>query len=106
MEFLKTIKTIIKFPFFQIFKLLINLLNLIPSPVWEVHAIEGYNATNRPDLRASRIFVKGKRRLKLGCSLIAYLNCSIIEAHLNSIGNWCWSIYEEDYKKIIEKWTY
>ncbi len=107
MEILKTFGLIIKFPFFQIFKLLIiTPLNFFPSKVWEVHGIRGNNEHNRPDLRANHTLIKGNRRLKFGCALIAYLKGSIIKAHINSNGTWCWGIYEEDYKKIIEKWTY
>lgn len=105
---LNFIASAIKFPFFQIFKLcIITPLNFFPSCVYEVHGLGGTSkdGKERPAVRANHTHIKGNRRLHIGCALIAYLKGCIFKAYLSQ-NQYCFGIYEEDYKDIISKWTY
>ena len=97
---------VVKFPFFFVGKLIVGLLNLVPTPVFEVFGIRGFNASNRPDLRSTYIQVKGRRRLNLGSALVAYQRGALFKADINTEGTKCWAVFAEDYEDIQKKWTF
>ena len=95
---------LIKLPFEITAKLLITILNIIPTPIYEIHGLRGNSASQRPDLREIYVQIKGKRTLHLGHAIIAYLNGQIFKAVIDTSGKKQIGIWTEDYEKIQSKW--
>ncbi len=89
---------------FKIIKKLIIFLNLIPTNLYEIHGLRGYESEDRLYLREIYIQVKGKRKLHLGHALVAYLNGMIIKATINQHGDTIYGIWTEDFKKITSRY--
>lgn len=101
---MKFLLQLLELPFKFLFKIVITILNLIPTRIYEIHGLKGNTKNQRPDLRELFIQVKGKRKLHLGHALIAYLNGQIIKAELNTEGQSQRGVWTEDYEQIISKW--
>ncbi len=101
-------KSIIQFPFFFVFKIVVNILNLIPLNVYELQApATALSNPNDKSVGEYKIAVKGRRRLHLGVFIIAWTKGAVIKKALDSDSkNFAYGVWTEDYEKIIEKWTY
>jgi hypothetical protein len=89
-----------------LFKLVIAVLNLFRSPVYDTIGADGYGPGNRPDLRACLASIRGTQRLGIGCALIAWQRGAVFKATGVSKGHVWWGVYTEDFEAIQSKWTF
>lgn len=84
------------------FKVIIAALNLIPTNRYELIGVHGHSENDRPDLRAIKAVLKG-RRLHLGYLFLAYLDGCIVERGMMD-GSKPKGVYTEDYLRIRDRW--
>lgn len=95
---------VLKLPFVLIVKILVTVLNFIPTNVHVIHGVSGSNSVSRPELRALRVKVIDGRKLHLGSLVIAWLRGAVMRVDVNLAGSRVLGVYIEVYEDIQEKW--
>lgn len=83
-------------------KIIVVILNLFPTNRYELIGVHGHTESDRPDLRAIKAVLKG-RRLHAGYWLMAYLDGCIVQRGMMD-GSTPKGVYTEDYLRIRERW--
>lgn len=105
-QFGKFILEILKLPVVGFCKILVTTLNLVPTPVYEVHGLRGSDQHTRPDLRASHNKIRSGRRAHVGTLLVAWTRGAVFREKPNSNGSAFWCIYTEDFQDIQKSWIW
>jgi len=96
-------------PIETMWKLVIGLLNIIPTCVYETFCRHGPGPrTDRNFFRPGLAMHKGSRRLHLGHALIAYTRgaiakCCLPNENYTSKNSW-WGVHTSDYQDIQSRW--